>query len=132
MFPIFYWCRLLRGLETHIFTKIVNFDTICQNHSNFFQVFVHTLLVKKTGVNFSRVKLLAGEKNGQLYKIDHFSLTKLYTSQVSKKALLIPFKFYFKNRKLINGQVNWFIKINVNVPVFLFFLTIAVGITDQF
>ena len=38
----------------------------------------------------------------------------------------------FKNRKLINSQVNWFIRINVNVEVFSFFSTTAVSVTDQF
>ena len=40
-------------------------------------------------------------------------------------------EFCFKNRNLINGQVNWFIKINVNVEVFFIFIT-TVGVTDQF
>ena len=60
----------------------------------------------------------------------HFSQTKFYTSQVSQKALFIPLKFYFKNRNLINGQVNWFIKINVNGEVFFF--TSSASVTDQF
>ena len=46
-----------------------------------------------------------------------------------QKALFIPLKFYFKNRKLINGQNNWFIKISVNVEVFFF--TTTVSVTDQ-
>ena len=45
-------------------------------------------------------------------------MTKIRTSQVSQKALFIFSEFYFKNRKLINEQVNWFIKINVNEEVF--------------
>ena len=47
-------------------------------------------------------------------------MTKFYTSKVSQKILFIPLNFYFKNRKLINGQFNWFIKFNVNVEVFFF------------
>ena len=39
-------------------------------------------------------------------------------------------KFYFKHRKLINSQVNRFIKINVDVEVFLF--TTSVSVTNQF
>ena len=61
----------------------------------------------------------------------HFSLTKFYTSRVSQKALFIPLKLFFKNRKLINGQVNWIIKINLNVEVFFFFNT-TFSVTDQF
>ena len=83
---------------------------------------------KKKRVNFGRVKLLVED----YLKIGHFSLTKFSTSQVSQKALYIPFKFYFKNRKLINGQVNWFIKISANVEVFFFFFTTTVSVTDQF
>ena len=58
-------------------------------------------------------------------------MTKFYISQVSQKALFITLKFYFKKRKLINGQVNWFIKINLNVKVFFFFTT-TVSVTDKF
>ena len=39
-------------------------------------------------------------------------------------------RFYFKNRKLVNSQVNWFIKIKVNAKVFFF--TSTVSVTDQF
>ena len=81
---------------------------------------------KKTRVNFSRVKLLVEGKIG------HFSLTKFYIPQVGQKALIFPLKSYFKNRKLINCQVNWFIKINVNGEVFFFFFTTTVSVTDQF
>ena len=35
----------------------------------------------------------------------HFSQTKFYTSQVSQKALFIPLKFYFKNKKLMARPV---------------------------
>ena len=63
------------------------------------------LIGKKTGVNFRRGK-------------------KLATS-----ALFTPLKFYFKN--LINGQVNWFIKIVLYVEV-VFFFTTTVSVTDQF
>ena len=73
-----------------------------------------------------------GKKISHLQKFGHFSLTKFYVSQVSQKALFIPLKFYFENRKLINGQVNWFIKTNVSVEVFLFFFTTTVSVTDQF
>ena len=66
---------------------------------------------KKTGINFSSVKLLIGKKISHLLKIGHFSLTKFYTSQVIQKALFIPLKFYFKNRGLIlflcYSQYNW-------------------------
>ena len=58
-------------------------------------------------------------------------MTKFYISQVSQKALSITLKFYFKKRKLINGQVTWFIKINLNVKVFFFFTT-TVSVTDKF
>ena len=90
-----------------------------------------TLSAKKIGINFGRVKLLVGEKNYSLLKNGQFSRTNFYTSQVSQKAFIIPLKFYFKNRKLFNDQVNWFIKINVNVKNFSFFTT-AVSVTDQF
>ena len=76
--------------------------------------------------------ILVGKKISQLYKIGHFSLTKFYTSQVIQKALSIPLKFYFQNRKLINGQVNWFIKINVSVEALFFFFTATVSLTDRF
>ena len=56
-------------------------------------------------------------------------MTKFYTSLLSRKVLSIPLKFYFKNGKFINGQVNWFIKINVSVEVFF---TATVSVTDQF
>ena len=56
-------------------------------------------------------------------------MTKFYPSQVSQKALFIPLKFYFKNRKLINGQVNWFIQTNINVDVFFFATTVSVTIS---
>ena len=79
---------------------------------------------KNTGVNFSRVNSLVRGKHC-------FPLTKFYTSHVFQEALFIPLKFYFKKRKLINGHVNWFIKINVNVEVFFFFTT-TVSVTDQF
>ena len=52
-----------------------------------------------------------------------FHWLTFHFSQVSQKALFIPLKFYFKNRKLIK------IKINVNVEVFFFF---TIGVTDQF
>ena len=78
---------------------------------------------KKAGVNFSRAKLLVGKK------INHFSLTNFYASQASQKYLFIP--LHFKNKKLINGQVNWFIKINFNVGLFFFFTT-TFSVTDQF
>ena len=61
--------------------------------------------------------ILVGEKISQHQKIGHFSLTKFYTSKISRKTLLTPLKFYFKNRQLVNGQVNWLIKINVSVEV---------------
>ena len=77
----------------------------------------------RAGVNFSRAKLLVGKK------INHFSLTNFYTSQASQKYLFIPLNF--KNKKLINGQVNWFIKINFNEEVFFFFTT-TFSVTDQF
>ena len=102
----------------------------CCNVISVLYYFSYLIGEKKTGVNFSRIKLLVGKKISDLWKIGHFSLTKFYTSQVSQKALFIPLKFYFKNRKLINGQVNWFIKINVNVEVFFF--TTTVSVTDQF
>ena len=76
--------------------------------------------------------ILVGKKISQLYKIGHFSLTKFYISQVIQKALSIPLKFYFQNRKLINGQVNWFIKINVSVEALFFFFTATVSLTDRF
>ena len=59
-------------------------------------------------------------------------MTKFYTTHESQKALFIPLKFCFKNRKLINGPVNWFIKITVKVEVFFFFFTTTVSVTDQF
>ena len=74
--------------------------------------------------------ILVGEKISHLKKIGHFSLTKFYTSPLSRKDLSIPLKFYFKNGKLINGQVNWLMKINVNVQVFFF--TATVSVTDRF
>ena len=55
--------------------------------------------------------ILVGEKISHLKKVGHFSLKFTHTG--SQKALFIPLKFYFKYKKLINGQANWFIKINV-------------------
>ena len=81
---------------------------------------------KKVEAHFSGEKLLVGEKI-----TSEKLVTKFYTSPVSQKSLFIFLKLYFKNRKLINGQVNWFIKINFNVEVFFFFTT-AVSVTDQF
>ena len=54
-----------------------------------------------------------------------------------KKRIKLPITgklkgfIYFKNRKLVNGQVNWFVKINASVDVFFFF-TANVSVTDQF
>ena len=79
----------------------------------------------KSGLNFSRGKRQPPQNIG------HFSLIKFYTSQVSQKAFIIPCKFCFKNRKLINSQVNWFIKINVNAQVFSIFFTTTVSVIDQ-
>ena len=97
-----------------------------------FENFTYLIGEEKTGVNFSRVKLLALKRIYHLCKVDHFSLTTFYTLQISQKALCISLKFYFKNRKLINGHVNWFIKINVNVEVFFLFFTTTVSVTNQF
>ena len=73
-------------------------------------------------------KLFTSEKQ----KNGHFSPIKFYQSQLSQKALFISLKFYFKNRKLINGLINWFIKIYVNMEVFFLFTTTTVSVTDQF
>ena len=82
--------------------------------------------MKKTGVNFSWVKLLLGEKKTSKSLVTFHWLN---VTQVSQKALFITLKFYFENRRLINGQVNWLIQINVNVEVFFF--TTTVSVTDQ-
>ena len=86
---------------------------------------------KKPGCNFeNRRKIFVTTQKLATFYTSQVK-KKVYTPQLSQKALFIPLKFDFKNRKLINLQVNRFIKINVNVEVF-FFLSTTVSVTNQF
>ena len=105
-----------------------------------FQIFTRNIKNKKWRYQFRLTKeFYTGNWMPVFYEhsdihyrwFDKWSISKFDTSQVSRKTLFIPSKFYFKNRKLMNGQVNLLLKINVNVEVF-FFTTTFVSATDQF